>query len=225
MRQNNAQFRRGFSLLEMTVVLGIVAIMTAISLWEMPKLKGGLSIDIVAQELAIYVRGAQVYSRATKIAREQVANQRPEDFNYYHSFGVHFTKGQGQFFLWTDLEDRTQRKDEPDFSYYATNNPPEETYELPKGYAVTGLYSDGNCGGAAQSDQYGVMDVVFKRPDPEANFACSDPKTECPSVEGKPDICGSGSTAWIEITSPNDAQKRYIRVSNNGQILVQKVMQ
>jgi prepilin-type N-terminal cleavage/methylation domain-containing protein len=201
----NASFRRGFSLLEMTVVLGIVAIMTAIVLWNLPEMKGGLSVDIVSQEVAIYVRGAQVYSRATK------SSAGGSSFN---SFGVHFTPGSGNFFLWADRDDSASEL-EPDYHYDPTLPPdgdgaPEENYKLPAGFRIDGLwYEIVDSGTRSFNPITGSADVFFRRPDPEAKFACA------PELD-----CALATNLWVRVMAANGAQYRFVRVSPNGQITV-----
>lgn len=202
------QFNRGFSLLEMTVVIGIVAVMTAIVLFNLPQMKGGVSIELVAQEVAIYIRGAQVYSRATKTSSD------PGGSKEFYSFGMHFeTATPDSFFLWADRDDRANRSKhdgQPDEYFYnqEVDIPSEETYNLPKGFVIAGLevFKENDV-----KTSVSQLDVLYKKPDPEANFGCNG--ASCESI-------GSIHTAQITLTSPNRAQTRCVRVSSNGQILV-----
>lgn len=198
------------------MVLAIVSIMTAIILFNLPQMKGGLSIDVVAQEVAIYVRGAQVYSRATRGFDTSSADNQDN----FRSWGIHFDNGQSSFFLWADRNGSVVPSDPnstADYSYDPSDGTnqndgvPIETYNLPAGYDIDGLYVQHSSVTGDDTKTVGKIDIVFKKPDPEANFSFDN------------DQSGDGVyNACIKLTSPNKAQSRYIRVSNNGQILVQQ---
>ncbi len=184
-------FKSGFSLLEMTVVLAIVSIMTAIVLVNLPQMKGGLSIDVISQEVAIYIRGAQVYSRATKSSGNTSSP-------IYSSFGLHFDSSSKNksFFLWAD---GTGHVKDGDYSYVA-NDPKPENYDLPNGFTISrlGCFDDQN-----KLKILNQIDIVFQIPDPEAYFSG-----------------GCTSKVFVCLKSPNLEQYRVIETWNNGQISV-----
>jgi prepilin-type N-terminal cleavage/methylation domain-containing protein len=200
MTSQNHRLNKGFTLLEMTVVLAIVAIMTSIILMNLPQMKGGLSIDVVSQEVAIYIRGAQVYSRATKV----IANREKE----YSSFGMHFTNSQNDtFFLWADGNGSINRKPIDSRIFYwedEETDPKQEIYELPKGFVINKLL----CGSQVVDN----LDIVFQLPDPEADFASTFSGNQCPIA----------TLAKICLRSANSEQYRIIETYNNGQIAVAK---
>ena len=196
-QKSKAKFLTGFTLLEMTVVLAIVAVMTAIVLMNLPKMKGGLSIDVVAQEVAIYIRGAQVYSRATKGAGG-------ENFN---SYGLRLAVNSASFFLWADQNGTVDKND--DFIYNPPGGDdgiegdgmPQETYVLPQGFYLSSLVCDEN--------YLEWVDIVYRLPDPEAEFGSID------------DVCAKANYVGVCLTSPNLEQYRLIKAFNNGQIMVE----
>ncbi len=55
---------RGFSLLELMVVIAIFAIMTGILVADLPNFREKSSLDLTVSEVATYIRGAQVYGSA-----------------------------------------------------------------------------------------------------------------------------------------------------------------
>lgn len=55
---------RGFSLLELMVVIAIFAIMTGILAADLPNFREKSSLDLTVSEVATYIRGAQVYGSA-----------------------------------------------------------------------------------------------------------------------------------------------------------------
>lgn len=185
----------------MTVVLGIVAIMTAIVLMNLPQMKGGLSIDLVAQEIAIYIRGAQVYSRATKIISTSAS------LPSYRSYGLHFSaQDENKFFLWADKDGSVDDKNNPDYVWDPSlDGQPQENYDLPKGFSISKIF----CSNGLDSVSLNKIDIVFKLPDPEANFA-----------EGGDNNCIGKVFTGICLKSPNLEQYRLIKTYNNGQIMV-----
>lgn len=207
-RKNYRRCNKGFTLLEMTVVLAIVVIMTAIVLMNLPQTKGGLSIDVVAQEVAIYIRGAQVYSRATKDARGLG----------YKSYGVHFNalpNKNNNFFLWADGNNSVNNvppvwKWEPCPSGVTEEcDPKQESYDLPAGFRISKLL----CDSGFSRDE---IDIVFKLPDPEANFYSPETADGLRSeINGCPDNFVS-----ICLVSANMSQYRLIKTYTNGQIMV-----
>jgi len=56
----------GFTLVEMLVVIGIFSIMTAVALANLPAFRSQVTLDLVAQEVALAVRQAQVFTTGTR---------------------------------------------------------------------------------------------------------------------------------------------------------------
>ena len=63
--QSRKNWRAGFSLIEMLVVVSIFTIVTAVVLANLPSFRDKSSLDLVAQEIAIQIRGAQTYAMST----------------------------------------------------------------------------------------------------------------------------------------------------------------
>ena len=215
---------KGFTLLEMTVVLGIVAIMTAIVLMNLPQMKGGMSIDVVAQEVAIYIRGAQVYSRATRVTGGvsddllKRSEQKP-----YNSYGINFTSlsdspyNNRRFLLWADRNGSVDTRGDYSYDAYSqlgsVDTPPQETYDLPSGFTISKLICvKPNPDGVFPVS---VLDIAFRLPDPEANFAGLDSK-------GTGKSCLNATKVSICLQSANQQQWRVIDTYNNGQIAVRQ---
>lgn len=53
--------KNGFTLIEMMVVVAITVIMTGVILMNLPDTRNAASADLIAQEVAIYIRSAQNY--------------------------------------------------------------------------------------------------------------------------------------------------------------------
>jgi hypothetical protein len=141
----------------------------------------------------------------------------------YSSYGIHFTSSlpsslNGRsFFLWADkngnASDKT-RSGYPNYIYDDSDSdgdgPAQEIYNLPTGFYISRVLCMNN--GDTTSD-VNILDIVFKSPDPEANFGSSN------GTGGN--ICSSKLFAGICLTSPNLKQSRLIKTYNNGQIMVE----
>jgi len=148
-KKNKSQFRTfdrsGFSLMEMVVVITIFIIITSIVMFNAPEFRERSSLELVAQEVAINIRGAQVYGIAT----------RKVDGDY-PSFGIHIdiSDPDNQRFLLFPVYDGQK--------VFVPGGDIVEEYTLPDGY----IFSRLEAGGA----DYNIADIVFRRPRPEAEI-------------------------------------------------------
>ncbi len=197
-------FRRpleqGLTLIEMIVVLAIVVIITTVIMLNLPDLRANSSLELVAQEIAVYVRSAQVYTGATKVSQT----------NRFISYGMYFTVAEGgnglsrnQFVLFADADGNGVYTLSPDEK--------EQRYQLPAGYQIADIQKCKVDGSALSPAPTGV-NIVYKKPDPEAYFdGCL------------PGVNQSGCVAlydFVDVTveSTRSHKSRIIRVSNNGHI-------
>ncbi|OHA60583.1 MAG: hypothetical protein A2556_00245 [Candidatus Vogelbacteria bacterium RIFOXYD2_FULL_44_9] len=58
----------GFTLIEMVTVIGIFVVVTGIILANLPSFRSSSALDLVAQEVATQVRGAQIYAMSTVVS-------------------------------------------------------------------------------------------------------------------------------------------------------------
>lgn len=58
----------GFTLIEMVTVIAIFVVVTGIILANLPSFRSSSALDLVAQEVATQVRGAQVYAMSTVVS-------------------------------------------------------------------------------------------------------------------------------------------------------------
>ncbi len=136
-------FQQGFTMLEMMVVMAIVLTLTAIVIMYIPQFRDRSGLDLVAQEVAITVRTAQVYASGGKIPLNQI-EARP-------SYGVYFAKDSSDILLYTD-EDVDQIFDEGENS---------DTYEL-HGIMVSKICADDDCGLADITTTYTRPNLTAK---------------------------------------------------------------
>lgn len=200
----NKRINKGFSLLEMLVVLAIVATMTAIILGNLPSFRDTISIDLVAQQVAVAIREAQVYSMTGK---SDPGSLNPANSKYWgiKFFSDSYTpKSSDTFLSMSYLPD----DDRDDVGYGLDNGTVvSPTYKLGGGIRVQSLTLDGTL--------KDYIEIKFQRRYPEPNCFGS--------VDGSGYTCNPNiTTAEITICSPRENKKRFIDVSINGQISVRK---
>lgn len=112
MFSSSRKFKKGFSLLELMVVLAIFAVMTGILIADIPNFREKSSLDLTMSEVATYVRGAQVYGSSQKGSGTGTVFYR-----------IHFDKGSPTFYLYKSL---------------IGSGAPEETYKL-NGFKINNI--------------------------------------------------------------------------------------
>lgn len=174
------------------MVVAIAGTMSAIILANLPMLQSKTSIDLVAQEVAIYVRGAQVYSGASRLANGAIT-----------SYGASFSSSnQASFSLYPF-----------DCSSSLCNSGPSavENYTLPNGFLIS-LLEYHLSSTPPTYNPASLFSIVFKRPDPEAKFQCG--ANVCSSAYPV-------DRARLTISSKrNPGEKRYVMIYPSGQIAV-----
>ena len=183
--------KKGFTLLEIVIVLAIFAIITTLVLAKYPEFKSSISLKKTAQEIALTVREAQVYSLGVKGFRSQ----------FVIPYGVHFDiTSPKSFILFADfdkdgryVEDETAEKIK-EYSIQTT----DEIFEL--------------CGDKEQpsGEICGLtyLNIIFYRPTPIVTLK---------GYDGS--FYHTFSDADIIIKSARGKQKTIV-VWANGQILV-----
>ena len=198
---------RGFSLIEMMVVLSIFVIMMAVVLANLPSFREKTTLDLIAQEIAITIRQAQVYGLGT----------RSFGVNVFPSFGIYFNQGvlgTRSFVLYADSDGGGSY--DPDTGCGEAVTECVEEFLILGGVAIKtaeGLVvcNDNNCGTPTIITETEDLAINFTRPYPEAEFV----------VDGS---VNPGSYAKIIIESTrNPSQQREIQVWSTGQISVKTI--
>ena len=189
----------GFTLLEMVVVVTIVMIITGVVISYVPAFRDRSGLDLVAQEIAVNVRGAQVFASGGKTLASGVIfpNERP-------SYGIHFDKTANTFSLFANVTDTGS---DQYFNAEEGGDLVQETREL------SGLVFDSLCvnRGTSEEDCNGVeLDITYTRPSLQAAI--------CIRQTGGEWECQNKDSATILIRSPRSQQAKAITVYFNGQI-------
>jgi prepilin-type N-terminal cleavage/methylation domain-containing protein len=187
-------FKKGFTLLELMIVVAIMAIMTAIVLFDGRGLNSSLLLSNTAYEMGLLVREAQTYGLGSRGTGDVAA-----DFNYQQ--GIHVEQAlPNQVVLFADKNN--------DNHYNGSGSGEEiQVYSINIDRAgqilkicvpVAATPSDTTCTAVASAD------ILFKRPNPEAVFGGAIP-------------AGSGSVV-INIGFLNSPGCRSITVQKAGSI-------
>ena len=186
--------RKGFTLVELVVVMGIFLVITSVTILSQRSFDNSILIDNLAYGIALAVREAQVYGVST----------RGFDTDFTSSYGVHFdTNEANRFVLFAD-EDSVGRYDGDSINDI-------EIFTLGTSGNITNVCGV-EAGGDVCSGITGV-DVSFTRPNPEPAFFFYD---ESGNYDGDLEYSG----AVIELTSPGGRVKT-VRVGVTGQIVVE----
>ncbi len=141
--------RRGFTLIELVVTIGIMALITGVTLANHSKFGGQVMLRNLAYELALAVREAQTYG--VSVRKTNSAS------NFDAGYGIYFN-------LSTPKEYSIFIDSTPDG--LLTNTLEEVTkYNIGRGYEVSSLCLVENSGSCTPVNR---IDILFKRPEPDA---------------------------------------------------------
>lgn len=200
--QKKQYFEKGFSYLELLIVLGIFTMITSTLLINYNTFDSRIAVENKAHEIAQWIREAQAYAMGVKSEEGQswqVTRQR--------NYGIHFDMNNiGSFVMFTDRGVYDMHYDTTENIALCDDASVEcvKHVTLPNSMKISKLSVDA---GNAQA-----IDIVFKRPDPDAYIACD-------VGAGMVDNC---TNAKIELTSVK-GYKRQIVVLSSGQISIQSV--
>ena len=145
-------FKKGFTLIEMLMVVSIFAVITSTVLTSHSKFSGNLLLGSLAYDVALSIRQAQVFGLSV---REVSVGSGVFNVGY----GVHFDNNlDTSYILFADLNDNSE---------YDGPNEIVEVFNINNKYRISdlcGLTPNGTtCVGGVST-----IDIVFKRPDPDA---------------------------------------------------------
>lgn len=208
---------RGFSLIELLVVVAIMVIVTTAVLFRQSKFSSDILITNMAYEVALAIREAEIYGISSK------GDVQSADNNFKVGYGVHFglhlnTDGKSnRYFMFVDEPVSVSPQGDALFNYFyqSTSNIVEDT-----------IMAQGNilrfCGigaGVKTCVQDGlnddmVMNIVFVKPNPEAHITMG-------TMAGSDGVVYG--SAIIVVESALGDKCRTIRVDSSGQVSVDPV--
>ncbi len=184
--------QKGFTMIEMIVVLGIFAVMSGIVLFNYSKFRSDTILTNMAYEIALSIREAQIYGVSVRSP-----NGGTPDFS--EAYGIYFSgEESNQYLLFAD--------DDGSLEYEGSSCTDSGADTCVTPYTLLGnikivdvaiLNNGGNC---PMDDQ--PLSILFKRPNPE------------------PVINSDNSISQAQITVTSEDAVRYVVISNNGQVSV-----
>ena len=195
----------GFTLVELMVTVGIFHFMTALVVVKYGSFNDGILLTSMAYDVALTLRDAQSYGLNVQGYTPSSGLQ-----NFNNPYGIHFSSASGnkQMTLFSDLNSSGV--------YSGSANDVITTYTLTNGGLISSLCvtnSPAASGDPCTSDSNhvspSVLDITFKRPDPNAIIKANGASTP--------------TYAYAEIQVENAAKTstRTIVVRGTGEIAVQ----
>lgn len=186
---------KGFTLIELLVVIAIFVIITGVVMMNIPDFRNKSSVEMVAHEVATFVRQAQTYSLSQKINVD----------DSYASFGVYFTKtananGQIPVIIYAKNSGN---------NHYDSSAIKQEEYLLPRGFKMEiGTYPTG-------ATTYNNASCFFPESGSRQELALDlKPKM---FVDGGTSLNGNIS---LKISNADGSRSRLVIIFTNGQIAV-----
>ena len=152
---------RGFSLIELIVVVGIFTVISAIVLANHTQFNSNVLLGSLAYDIGLSIREAQVYGLSVK--------QFSDSPDFQVGYGVHF-QTPGQYLLFVD-KNKNKRYDIGDDGI-------QQTYTLGRGHSVKkfcGYTSSGSEECSNNAAALPFLDIVFIRPSPDASILSASP--------------------------------------------------
>lgn len=183
----------GFTLAEMVVVLGIVALIGTVTITRYRDFENSALLTTLAQDIALSVREAQLFGISV----------RGVGGNFDAGYGIFFSlNAPTSYILFADTFPANGD------SVYGDSDIEVNVYTLSNGYAITDIRQVGG----PSNEEYEELHLVFRRPDPDSEVML---KRE----GGVGYLNRTGSTIEVDITSPG-GDVRTVRVSSTGQISI-----
>lgn len=154
--------KRGFTLLEMLVSLGIITAITGIIFWNQSQFNNDLEITNLAYRVALAVREAQVAGTSVK---------QSSAGGFDTAYGVHFSKVSSSEYIYFVDSNKNGQYDDPDNNNCNLSSGDECITKtvIGRGNTIGSNYKitseDGSFNNANPADGF---DVTFFRPNPDA---------------------------------------------------------
>ncbi|MES3005798.1 MAG: prepilin-type N-terminal cleavage/methylation domain-containing protein [Patescibacteria group bacterium] len=192
---------RGFTLIELIVVIAIFSVVTSISLFNQGKLNSTILVTNLAYEIALAVREAQTYGVGVR------ADGTGGSFE--GGYGISFDINRpNEIILFTDTIDSNHLVDEGEevSTMLIQNQRGNKIVAI-----CRGAVSNPKCMTGSEHNVT-LLNIIFRRPNPEAVFLSSNG-----SGQTSDDAAGP---AYIVVNTPAGNNCRVIIVEKTGQIRV-----
>jgi prepilin-type N-terminal cleavage/methylation domain-containing protein len=192
---------RGFTLIELIVVIAIFSVITAISLFNQGKLNSTILVTNLAYEIALSVREAQTYGVGVRADGT--------GGNFEGGYGISFDMSRpNDIILFTDTVTANHLVDagEEVSHMMVQNQRGNQIVALCRGNANNPKCVSGS------DNSVKTLNIIFRRPNPEAIFLSVDNNDQTSDDAAGP--------AYIVVNTPAGDNCRVIIVEKTGQIRV-----
>lgn len=214
------RLQAGVTLIEMLVVVGIIALMSAVMMFNYSDFSTNVSVRNLSQEIALSVRKAQTYATSVRTLE---GSGLPSDT--FQGYGISFsdsstdpknnlTPWNRQFILFADTD--TDIPVPPQISKYdslgASNcgNPSSSNGECLESFGIVSADKiDSICIDNKPCVKGTRVDITFRRPSPDAIICQVTPTATCQNI----------SYVTVNLLSAKGL-KRSVQIWNTGQIAV-----
>ncbi len=202
----------GFTLIELLVVIVIMSLITLVFLNRQNKFDSSTIMRSLAYSIALSVRQAQVYGISVRPTTSSTGK-----FSSAH--GLYFLRTTPSSYVLFSDQDR-------DNKYTIGIDGVDQTFTLNGGYAITefcAVSSSGRRCSTGADDSAGApgsissLSIIFVRPNPDAQIYAYDGSGTQILFGGSPEVY---SSAYVQISSLNNTDKRFIAITNTGQVSV-----
>lgn len=200
-----SQKGRGFSLIELIVVIGIFTVIMSVILFNQSKLSSSTLIDNLAYEIALALRQAQAYGIGVRSTNPALGSTA-----FAGGFGVHFDKTTPSTFILFQDNDGTH-------TYTPTPNGTDQVltiYNIGNNNSISDLCVNGSLassvGCISGGSTFTTMDITYTRPSPEAVII----------LDGA-SVVNAQASAQIKVSTATHDKIKMVDVQLSGQLSVQ----
>lgn len=157
MQRQRPSKRRGFSLIELLAVTGILVAISSIILVNNAQFGGAITLKNLAYDMALSVREAQIYG---------ISVRRYGASNFQPGYGMHFrASSPTSYILFVDADVENGRYDGGDELV--------ESFTIGRGHTISDLCVT-LAGAETETCGMDKLDILFKRPEPDAQIRYND---------------------------------------------------
>ena len=209
----DTNFTTGFTLIEMLVSVAIVTIIMSVILYDYSTFNDNLALSSAGQEMAILIRQAQTYGLSVKGVSGANIDQQ---FN--SAYGIDFNSSPTnnnniRYYVFADLNGDKDFDPSVDNKCGLGGGECIEKTNLRDGVIIEKVCSTGNGMTCVNPGSAQIMDITFKRPNPDAYFSFND---------GRNTISGTYNSGKIILLSPK-GHRIIVTVESTGQVMVGQV--
>ena len=200
---------KGFTLIEALVSISIVSLIMSSVLFNYATFSDNLTLSSAGQELAIVIRQAQTYGLTVREVTREITSGGKFDSAY----GAYFDKNDPTFYyLFADLDGDKKYDVGSGCGSGLNNTECVEKLVLRNNVRISDFCNESACPPSASVK---MMDVVFLRPNPDANINFTN--------NGGSIVVGPSLTGKIVLISAK-GNTLTITVESTGQVLVGSIM-